>query len=136
MSSYLPEFFNFRKPFFAIFTQKCTWAWRVCVRNVKKACTSWGYSREADKKKVTQKLLYSFLRFQRKFNFVQRVQELFFLKLSNCCTFQFGVFPVDSGCNPEYVKCAFGVPRATPCDLGNNNVHLGSKIFTTPILVK
>ena len=77
-----------------------------------------------------------FLHFQRKFNFVQRVQELFFLKLSNCCTFQFGVFPVDSGCNPEYVKCAFGVPRATPCDLGNKNVHLGSKVFTTPILVK
>ena len=32
--------------------------------------------------------------------------------------FQFGIFPLDNGCNPEYVKCAFGIANVVPCDIG------------------
>ena len=40
------------------------------------------------------------------------------LFLSNFFFFQFGIFPLDNGCNPEYVKCAFGVANVVPCDIG------------------
>ena len=40
------------------------------------------------------------------------------LFLSNLFFFQFGIFPLDNGCNPEYVKCAFGVANVVPCDIG------------------
>ena len=32
--------------------------------------------------------------------------------------FQFGLFPADTGCLPEYVKCAFGIANRVPCDIG------------------
>ena len=32
--------------------------------------------------------------------------------------FQFGIFAENRGCNPNYIKCAFGVPTVVPCELG------------------
>ncbi len=32
--------------------------------------------------------------------------------------FQFGIYALDQGCHPDYVKCAFGVASVVPCELG------------------
>ena len=45
-------------------------------------------------------------------------KKIWLLFLSNLFFFQFGIFPLDNGCNPEYVKCAFGVANVVPCDIG------------------
>ncbi len=36
---------------------------------------------------------------------------------SGDCPFDFGIFPYQN-CYPSYIRCAFGQPRETPCEVG------------------